>query len=66
MLLVGITSLAASLLDVKPYLHLQLVPHITKYHQFWRVLVHPIAFANSTELFMAELLLYGVGVRIER
>ena len=36
MLFVGIGSLAASLLDIKPYLHLQLVPHITKYHQVCR------------------------------
>lgn len=33
MLLLGVSSLAASLMDIKPYLHLQLVPHITKYHQ---------------------------------
>ncbi|CAD6584234.1 MAG: hypothetical protein TREMPRED_003776 [Tremellales sp. Tagirdzhanova-0007] len=66
MLFVGISSLAASLLDIKPYLHLQLVPHITKYHQFWRILSHPFAFANSTELLMGELVLYNVGVGIER
>lgn len=33
MLLLGITSLVTSLTDSKPYIHLQLVPHITKYHQ---------------------------------
>ena len=33
MMLLGINSLTASLMDIKPYLHLQLVPHITKYHQ---------------------------------
>ncbi|KAL1411231.1 hypothetical protein Q8F55_002182 [Vanrija albida] len=66
MILLGISSLAASLLDAKPYLHLQLVPHISKYHQFWRIFVHPFAFANSTELLMGELLLYQVGVGIER
>lgn len=34
--------------------------------QFWRILVHPLAFANSTELLLAEVLLYNVGVHIER
>lgn len=34
--------------------------------QFWRILVHPLAFANSAELLMAEMLLYHVGVHIER
>lgn len=32
-MLLGITSLAVSLLDSKTYIHLQLVPHMTKYHQ---------------------------------
>lgn len=78
-MLLGITSLAVSLLDSKTYIHMQLVPHMTKYHQvsctpgtvqltvqFWRILVHPFAFANSTELVMGELLLYNIGVGIER
>jgi len=34
--------------------------------ELWRVLVHPFVFANSTELLMGELLLYNVGVGIER
>lgn len=34
--------------------------------QFWRILIHPLAFANSTELLVAEVLLYHVGVHIER
>jgi hypothetical protein len=33
MLLLGVTTLTASLTDMKPYLHLQLVPHMTTYHQ---------------------------------
>lgn len=34
--------------------------------QFWRILIHPFAFANSIELLMGEILLYNVGVGIER
>ncbi|KIR24945.1 hypothetical protein I309_06229 [Cryptococcus deuterogattii LA55] len=66
MMLLGVTTLAASLLDIKPYLHLQFVPHMTKYHQYWRILSHPFAFANSAELLMGEVLLYGAGVYTER
>lgn len=33
MLSIAITSITAGLFDVKYYLHLQLVPHISKYHQ---------------------------------
>ena len=92
MVLLGINSLLAALIGVKPYFHLQLVPHMTTYHQvcllskrsefpacervwhslcaevnqFWRILVHPFMFANSTELLMGELVLYQVGVQIER
>lgn len=33
MVLLGVTTLTISLLGAKPYAHLQLVPHITKYHQ---------------------------------
>lgn len=33
MVFTGVNTLLASILDVKPYLHLQLAPHITKYHQ---------------------------------
>jgi hypothetical protein len=33
MMVLGVTSLTASLLDIKPYFHLQIVPHMTQYHQ---------------------------------
>ncbi|OCF39893.1 hypothetical protein I317_06330 [Kwoniella heveanensis CBS 569] len=66
MIVLGLTTLSASLLDIKPYLHLQLVPHITKYHQIWRIAIHPFAFANSTELLLGELLLYNAGTSVER
>ncbi|WRT66988.1 uncharacterized protein IL334_003954 [Kwoniella shivajii] len=66
MIILALSSLSASLLDIKPYLHLQLVPHITKYRQLWRILIHPLAFANSTELLMGEILFYNVGVGVER
>ena len=33
MMVIGVSSLVVSLMDIKPYFHLQLVPHMTKYHQ---------------------------------
>lgn len=39
MMLLGVSTLVASLLDVKPYLHLQFVPHMTKYHQVGVILL---------------------------
>lgn len=32
-MILGISSLAVSLMEIKPYFHLQVVPHMTKYHQ---------------------------------
>lgn len=33
MLITGTTSLVVALADLKPYVHLQFVPHMSKYHQ---------------------------------
>ena len=41
-------------------------PHIQRDHQFWRFLLHHIAFTNSSELFLAVLLLLFTGVTVER
>ncbi|KIJ69871.1 hypothetical protein HYDPIDRAFT_171835 [Hydnomerulius pinastri MD-312] len=62
----ALTSIIAGVFDVKHYLHLQLVPHISRHHQYWRLLTHHLAFSNSSDLLLAELLLYGVGINIER
>ncbi|OZJ03513.1 hypothetical protein BZG36_03428 [Bifiguratus adelaidae] len=61
----GSCSLLASLLHWKPLLHLQLVPHLTQYHQYFRLLTHQIAFANSGELFVGGMVMYHLRV-IER
>jgi len=62
----ALTSIVVGLFDVKHYLHLQLVPHISRHYQYWRLLVHQLAFSNSSDLFVAELALYNVAVHIER
>ncbi|KAF9226780.1 hypothetical protein BS17DRAFT_776121 [Gyrodon lividus] len=62
----ALTSIVGGVLDMKHYLHLQLVPHISRHHQYWRLVTHHLAFSNSSDLLLAELLLYGVGVNIEQ
>ncbi|KAH9948805.1 hypothetical protein B0H21DRAFT_732126 [Amylocystis lapponica] len=66
MLSIALTSITAGIFDVKHYLHFQLVPHLSKYHQYWRLFSHNIACANSSDLFLIEMLLYNAGVQIER
>jgi membrane associated rhomboid family serine protease len=67
-LMVGsaVSSILVGLFDFKHYFHLQLVPHVSSHHQYWRLLVHHLAFSNSTDLFLAEILLFNVGVLVER
>ncbi|KZV76017.1 hypothetical protein PENSPDRAFT_646568 [Peniophora sp. CONT] len=62
----GLASLMVAIFDVKHYFHLQLVPHLSRDHQYWRLLTHHLVYANSSELFIWELLLYNVGVNVER
>ncbi|KAF8638550.1 hypothetical protein AX17_002093 [Amanita inopinata Kibby_2008] len=62
----AVSSILVGLFDVKHYFHLQLVPHISRHHQYWRLFVHHLAFSNSTDLFLSEILLFNVGVQIER
>ncbi|KAI9257177.1 hypothetical protein BDA99DRAFT_539281 [Phascolomyces articulosus] len=64
-LFVGTCSVLASILDLKPIFHLQLSPHVTIHHQFWRLITSHCAFTNSGELFFGLLLIYAMRV-IER
>lgn len=67
-LIVGsaLTSILAGMFDVKHYFHIQFVPHISRHHQYWRLFVHHLAFSNSSDLFLGVVILYNVGVQIER
>ncbi|KAI0776178.1 hypothetical protein BD413DRAFT_649656 [Trametes elegans] len=66
MLGIALTSVAAGIFDLKHYLNLQLVPHISKHHQYWRLFVHHLACASSSDLLLVELFLYNAGICIER
>ncbi|KAF8914328.1 hypothetical protein CPB84DRAFT_1758985 [Gymnopilus junonius] len=62
----ALSSLLVGIFDIKHYFHIQFVPHISRYHQYWRLITHHLAFTNSSDLFLGELILYNVGIRIER
>lgn len=66
MMALAVSSVVVAIFDVKYNFHLQLVPHISRDHQYWRLIVHHTAFSNSSELFLWELILYNIGVNIER
>jgi len=62
----ALSSIAAGIFDVKHHLHLQLVPHLSKHYQYWRIFSHQLACSNSSDLFLSELLLYNAAIHIER
>ncbi|KAH9179580.1 hypothetical protein EDB89DRAFT_2062633 [Lactarius sanguifluus] len=62
----AVSSITVAIFDAKQSFHLQLVPHISRDHQYWRFFGHHVAFSNSSELFLWELILYSIGVSIER
>ncbi|KAL8946560.1 MAG: hypothetical protein Q9222_007059 [Ikaeria aurantiellina] len=60
-----ISSILASVTDTKYLFHIQLVPHIWRFKQFWRLLVWQSCYNNSTELLFGVMMLYHLRV-IER
>ncbi|CAK5263131.1 unnamed protein product [Mycena citricolor] len=62
----ALSTVFVGVFDVKHYFHLQLVPHVSHHHQYWRLATHHLAFASSSDLFVAVLTLYNVSVQIER
>lgn len=65
-IVVSISSVLISLFQLKPFVHLQLDPHIYTHHQWYRLVTQHFAFTNSSELLLALLLLYNAGVKVER
>lgn len=60
-----IAALLASLTDTRYYVGILVAPHFWGYAQFWRALVWPICFTNSTEVLFGVLSLYNLRV-VER
>ncbi|KAF9266233.1 hypothetical protein L218DRAFT_956599 [Marasmius fiardii PR-910] len=62
----ALTSIVVGLFDVKHYFHLQLIPHISRHHQYWRLITRSLAFSSSGELLLGELIIFNVGILVER
>lgn len=60
MIAIALTSIAAGIFDVKHYLHLQLVPHITKDHQ---VSEHGVTL-EYLMLTMSAIIKHSIGVSL--
>ncbi|KAF2678284.1 hypothetical protein K458DRAFT_423228 [Lentithecium fluviatile CBS 122367] len=60
-----IGALVASLTDTRYYIHIQVVPHLWNYGQFWRAFTWQVCYTNSTEVLFAVLGFYQLRV-IER
>ncbi|KAF9434316.1 hypothetical protein BGZ76_008221 [Entomortierella beljakovae] len=65
LLIVGGLSLLASIFQIKTDFHLQLVPHLTTHHQFWRFITSHFAFSTSTEVLFGGIIIYHLRI-IER
>ncbi|KAJ7584360.1 hypothetical protein C8J56DRAFT_950823 [Mycena floridula] len=63
---VALSSVAIGIFDVKYYFQVRLVPHMSKHHQYWRLATHPMIFTDSSALLLAELLMFTIGVQVER
>lgn len=58
-------SLLASITDTKYLFYINVVPHLWRYKQFWRLLAWQTCYTNSTELLFAAMSLYHMRI-IER
>ncbi|KAF8482194.1 hypothetical protein JB92DRAFT_3269859, partial [Gautieria morchelliformis] len=56
----------SSLFDIKPCFHLQLIPHLSRHHQYWHLLSQHFTCTNSSVLLLMELILYNSAVNVER
>ncbi|KAI8076884.1 uncharacterized protein BX664DRAFT_344168 [Halteromyces radiatus] len=62
---IGVLSILGSILKLKPYYQLQLFPHITIHHQFWRLITCQIPFTSSGDVFFGTMIIYSMRI-IER
>lgn len=59
------SSILVSITDTKYLFHIQLVPHLWRYKQFWRLLIWQSCYNSSTELLFGIMTLYHLRI-IER
>ncbi|KAI4129150.1 MAG: hypothetical protein LQ338_002385 [Usnochroma carphineum] len=58
-------SILVSITDTKYLYHIQLVPHLWRYQQYWRLLIWQSCYNNSTELLFGVMAIYHLRI-IER
>jgi hypothetical protein len=60
--LIGIlaTSTFTSLLTLKPYTHIQIVPHLLQQWQWWRIPIWMATYSNAGEVLFACLTVYNL------
>jgi membrane associated rhomboid family serine protease len=63
---VTLTSILAAVTSTQQYLNVPLVPHILRDRQIWRFFTSHLAFTNSSELFLAVLILWYSSAGVER
>ncbi|GAA5854713.1 hypothetical protein JCM9279_007000 [Rhodotorula babjevae] len=61
-----VTSVAAAITATQHWFHLALSPHLSRDHQLYRLVAHPLLYANSAELFLGTLVLWQTSIAVER
>jgi len=54
-----VSSIAASLLDIKHYFYISVGTHIWRYRQLWRIFAYQLCYTNSSEVLFAAMALYN-------
>ncbi|KAL8698681.1 MAG: hypothetical protein Q9224_001741 [Gallowayella concinna] len=57
-----VSSILVSLTDTKYLFHIQLVPHLWRYNQYWRLLIWQSCYNNSSELLFGLMTLYHMRI----
>jgi hypothetical protein len=62
---VVLSALLASITDTKPFLWIEVRPHLFDYGQYWRLLTWQLCYSNSAEVLFAAMTFYQLRV-VER
>jgi hypothetical protein len=54
------SSTLTSLLSLKPYTHIQIVPHLLHQWQWWRIPIWMASYSNAGEVLFACLTIYNL------
>ncbi|GAA5929150.1 hypothetical protein JCM3775_006747 [Rhodotorula graminis] len=61
-----VASVAAAITNSQHWFHLALSPHLSRDHQLYRLVAHPLVYASSAELFLGILVLWQTSIAVER